>query len=190
MDNINEFVDSRQKGWCLHCGGGLSALDTSRDHVPSKSILREPYPPNLPVVAVCKSCNEGYSKDEQYFVAFLASVLAGSTDPKAHSHDAARRTLGKNVKLRARIERSKTSYQTRAGETQLVWKPEQDRVDRVLVKNARGHAYFEYGEPMLSEPEQVRSAPILSLTPTQRTAFENIGGEELYQPKLTLTHDV
>jgi len=44
----------------------------------------------------------------------------------------------------------------------------------VIVKNARGHAFYEYGEPMLREPVQVLAAPLESLTAAQRDAFENI----------------
>lgn len=51
------------------------------------------------------------------------------------------------------------------------------RVNRVVVKNARGHAFYEYGEPMLREPDEVRAAPLESLTAAQRDAFENIQGD-------------
>ena len=40
-----------------------------------------PYPENLPVVKTCKSCNSGFSGDEEYLFLFLHCVLAGSTDP-------------------------------------------------------------------------------------------------------------
>ena len=81
MDQIEECGDERQKSWCIHCGGWIAELDTNRDHVPSKSLLREPYPANLPVVEVCATCNEGFSLDEEYLVVFLNCVLAGSTEP-------------------------------------------------------------------------------------------------------------
>ena len=80
MDQIEEFTDQRQKAWCVHCGQSITELETSRDHVPSKSLLLKPHPANLPIVQVCKSCNNGFSLDEEYLVAFLGSVLVGSTD--------------------------------------------------------------------------------------------------------------
>src|SRR5229473_57738 len=132
MDQIEEFVDERQKGWCIHCGQWIVDLETSRDHVPSKALLLKPHPPNLPVVQVCKSCNAGFSLDEEYLVAFLASVLAGSTDPGRHDNPDAARILRRGPKLRARIEAAKSQYRTRGGEVRTVWKPEAARIERVV----------------------------------------------------------
>src|SRR5947208_2298631 len=107
MDAIREFVDERQKSWCIHCGGWISALDCNRDHVPSKSLLRRPYPANLPTVLICTQCNAGFSKDEEYFAAFLGSVLSGSADPALQDSPAVAGILRENGKLRARIECSR-----------------------------------------------------------------------------------
>lgn len=174
MDEIREFVDERQKAWCIHCGGWLAGLEKSRDHVPTKTLLHAPYPTNLPVVAICNQCNGGFSKDEQYFVAFLGSVISGSTEPGLQSNPDARRILEKNDKLRARIARSKKEYRTPGGEIRFVWEPELERINRVIVKNARGHALFEYGEPMLHDPTQVGSQPLVSFTAAERKSFENV----------------
>ena len=118
--------------------------------------------------------NEGFSRDEEYLIAFLGSVIAGSTDPDRQPNPKAERILRRSRKLRARIDRAKTEYETLGGETRSVWTAEPDRVNRVIVKNARGHAFFEYGEPMLSEPEHVWAAPLEALSPEQRGEFENI----------------
>jgi hypothetical protein len=174
MEQINEFFDERQKAWCVHCGGWIAEFKTNRDHVPSKSFLRKPLPKNLPVVEICKACNEAFSLDEEYVITFLESVLAGSTDPGCHNNPNVARGLKRNKKLRASIETSRTEYVTRGGETRSVWKPETDRIDRIIVKNARGHAFFEYGEPMLSEPESVWTKPLEFLSSEERAEFENI----------------
>jgi len=86
MQNIQEFVDRRHKAWCIHCTKELVSVETNRDHVPTKSLLREPYPPNLPVIEICKVCNQSFSADEEYLVAFLGAVLTGSTDPSIQKH--------------------------------------------------------------------------------------------------------
>ncbi|MFZ1105767.1 MAG: hypothetical protein WAN86_23380 [Hyphomicrobiaceae bacterium] len=175
MDQINEFVDERQKGWCIHCGGRIADLASNRDHAPSKSLLLKPYPANLPVVQVCMACNNGFSRDEEYLAAFLGAVLSGSTEQTAHLNPAGGRILGGSEGLKKRIERSKVEYKTIAGETRLLWKPEQDRINRVVVKNARGHAFFEYGEAMLSEPDSVWWMPLQVLSAEEREEFENTG---------------
>jgi len=174
MDQVAEFTDERQKAWCVHCGRRLTGVEHSRDHVPSKSLLLKPYPDNLPVVPVCRSCNTGFAPDEEYLLAFLGSVLAGSTDPEKQVHGNAARVLTRNPSLRARIESARSELQTSSGEKRIIWKPEVERIDRVLLKNARGHAIFEIGEPMLEPPAYVRSAPLEALTVEQRAGFEGI----------------
>lgn len=175
MDYINEFVDERQKSWCIHCGAWVGDVETNRDHVPSKVLLRKPYPENLPVVETCVGCNSGFSADEEYCYLFLHCVLTGSTEPEQHADKKTARALRHQKKLRARIERSKTEYRTISGETRLVWKPEIERLERVAVKNARGHVFYEYGEPMLAEPDHAWNLPLVSMTAAEREEFENAG---------------
>jgi hypothetical protein len=174
MDVIEEFVDERQKSWCLHCSGWIAALAANRDHVPSKSLLRKPYPANLPVIPVCKSCNTGFSLDEEYFSALLGAALSGTTEPERQPLPSAARILERNPKLRARIDRARTEYRTRAGECRVIWAPEHDRINSIVVKNARGHAFLEYGEPMLEAPAHAWSAPLESMTAMERATFEDI----------------
>lgn len=131
----------------------------------------------MPVVIVCRDCNNGFSKDEQYVVAFLSCVLSGSTDPLKHENKSAARSLTKSPALRAMIQQGMTRYQTMGGETRTAWIPDQERIDRVVLKNARGHAYFEYGEPMLDPPALVASSPLEALSETQRTTFEGLGDD-------------
>lgn len=174
MDAIEEFVDERLKSWCIQCGAWVGDVETNKDHVPSKGLLRKPYPDNLPVVETCTTCNSGFSSDEEYLFLFLNCVLAGSTDPDRQTDTKVGRALRRHEKLRARIERAKTEYQTIGGDARCVWKPEADRIERVVVKNARGHAFYEYGEPMLSAPERVWATPLVAMMPTEREEFETV----------------
>jgi hypothetical protein len=173
MDQISDFVDERQKSWCVHCRAWLNGSETNRDHVPSKSLLLKPFPPNLPVVDICKACNTSFSKDEQYLIAFIGCVLSGSTEPERQQNPTTMDILNHSPMLRARIEGAKTEFRTLGGDTRLMWKPETQRVHRVVVKNARGHAFFEYGEPMLEEPTSVWSAPLETLSMAERSTFEH-----------------
>lgn len=174
MQIIEEFSDDRQKNWCLHCGGWLVNLDTNVDHAPSKSLLQYPRPENLPTVPVCRPCNNGFSKDEAYMVACLSAAMSGSTDPGKQIIPSARRILEKSEPLQTAINRS-SSYTTIGGEQRLVWKPDLARIERVVVKNARGHAFFEIGEPMMHKPHSVRIIPLEYMTSEDRAEFENAG---------------
>ena len=177
MERVEEFVDERQKSWCIHCARPLAGLETSEDHVPTKSLLTKPCPHHLPVVTICRECNNGFSRDEQYVVTFLSCVLSGSTDPEKQRNPSAARALTNSTALRTMIERAKTEYQTLDGETRIVWKPDMDRVHRVILKNARGHAYFEYGEPMLEPPVHVWASALECLSESERVNFEGLDDE-------------
>ena len=179
MDYIHEFVDERQKSWCIHCGASISGVGTNKDHVPSKVLLRKPYPKDLPVVTTCTTCNNGFSADEEYLFLFLHCALVGSTDPGWHTDSKVVHALWRHEKLRSRIERSKTEYRTVGGKTGCVWKPEMERVERVVVKNARNHVFYEYGEPMLINPERVWTRPLTWMTATQSEEFNTVdrGGD-------------
>lgn len=174
MDQIEDFGDDRLKSWCIHCGGWLVDLEANEDHVPSRCLLRKPYPPQLPKVQVCARCNESFSRDEEYFAGFLGSVLAGSTEPDRQPNPTAARILTRSPKLRARIEAAKREHETRGGERLCLWQPEAERVNRVVVKNARGHAFFEFGEPMRDDPAHVWAAPLEVMTPAERFEFESV----------------
>lgn len=173
MEHIAEFVDERQKAWCIHCTRPLATVETNRDHVPTKSLLRKPYPKNLPVVEVCMECNNSFSSDEQYFVAFLSAVMTGSTDPASQYHPGAAKLFQSIPLLRSRIEKSAQDQLPLNGEKETIWVPERERVERVILKNARGHAFFEYGEPMFEKPTHVWFAPLVTLAPADLDAFEN-----------------
>lgn len=49
---------------CVYCG---SESPTTRDHIPPKCLFASPRPNDLVTVPACKSCNEAYSKDDEYF---------------------------------------------------------------------------------------------------------------------------
>lgn len=172
MENIEEYVDERQKSWCIHCARPLVDLETNEDHVPTKGFLTKPRPHHLPKVLICKQCNTSFSLDEQYAVTFLSCVLAGSTEPERQPNASAARALAESAALRARIDGSRTEYVTLGGEARLLWKPDLGRMERVVLKNARGHAYFEFGEPMLDAPSLVSIIPLESMTSIQRRDFD------------------
>ena len=130
------------------------------------------YPPNLPVVEVCAPCNQGFSRDEQYFVAFLSAVLSGSTEPDAQFHPGAAQIFENQPALRARVHKSGQDLLPLSDRREVVWTPEVRRINRVILKNARGHAYFEYSEPMLEQPSHVWFAPLQTLRSAQKDAFE------------------
>lgn len=174
MEYTEDTFDQRQKTWCIHCGGGIAGSDANEDHAPSRVLLDKPHPPRLPVMTVCQPCNSSFSVDEEYLAAFLGAVLSGTTDPNSQKVERAARILGSNGKLRQLIEQAKRTYMTQGGEERIIWSPDEARVRNVVVKNARGHVFYELSEPMLEASSHVWFRPLESLTTSEREAFEEV----------------
>ena len=109
----------------------------------------------------------------------LAAVLAGSTDPAEQIMPQAAKKLKCQPALRARIEQSRTRTTNLFGETETIFTPEYERVKRVVVKNARGHALYELDRWMNELPNAIMITPIQCLTQEQRDNFEGITGKPL-----------
>ena len=172
MRQLSDFSDDRFKGACIHCGRGLGGDKTDREHIPTKSLLKKPYPENLQTVEVHPECNFQFSLDEEYLATLLASVLSVSTEPDQGRFSAAAGALRRSPRLRQRIDNAQRIQGSLWGGPEIQWIPEIERVNRVLVKNARGHAYYELGEPMLAEPSWVGVNPLSRLSARQRAEFE------------------
>ena len=173
MRQLIDLSDDRLEGLCVYCGGGLGGDNDSSDHVPTRSLLNEPYPEFLPTLHVHTECNVQFALDEEYLAAFLASVLSGSTEPDEERFQAAARTLRHSPRLRQRIDRARRVQGTLFGDPEILWIPEMERVNRVIVKNARGHAYYELGEPLFGGPSSLGVCPLSRLSPSQREGFES-----------------
>ncbi|MCM1566073.1 MAG: hypothetical protein NC238_09040 [Dehalobacter sp.] len=158
MDPRKLFFDERFKCQCVYCGG----IPFTRDHVPSKVMLDEPFPTNLPVVPACKECNNGFSADEKYLACFVECVITGSVDFASIKRDKVKRNLGEDTALASLIMASRNIDIV----GNVFWVPDSKRVKNVILKLARGHVAYELNEPQLQEPEYISCIPMV----------ENVGG--------------
>ena len=51
------------KTQCVYCSREIA---TTKDHIPPKALFPQPRPSNLITVPCCRTCNEGFSKDDTY----------------------------------------------------------------------------------------------------------------------------
>lgn len=164
MEQLENFGDDRQTSFCPHCGGGGIA---TRDHVPSRVLLDEPYPENLSIVLACEECNKTVSADEEYVACLIECTVVGSASPGPLHREKIRRILTDRPALAARL----ANAYTRIGGVKR-FEVETDRVRNVVLKLARGHALFELNEPHPREPSSLVFAPLLSMSADSRNAFE------------------
>jgi hypothetical protein len=187
---IADFSDERQKAWCIHCGTAISDIESNRDHVPTKSLLSKDLRERgayydrgaddefgyLPQVVICRSCNAGFSVDENYLLCALHAVLAGSLYPDPARHPEAAGVLRSNRHVVRSLKRLPDGQLLLFDDLQpFMLYPDIERVQRVIVKNARGHAYHELGEPLLDHPVHVAMLPLERMSAEQRSAFEATG---------------
>jgi hypothetical protein len=164
MDPRKLFVDERLTGMCAYCYGSPN----TRDHVPSRVLLDDPPPDNLPVVDACRSCNEGFSQDEEYVACLIECAVTGACDPAGVVRPKIKRTLAERPALAARLAQCR-----RVVDGRTIWEPDRNRVRNVLLKLARGHMAYELSLPGFSEPEVVEFMPFICMTDDDRVAFES-----------------
>jgi len=174
VKKVKPIGETSQPRICVYCGGDPD----TRDHVPSKVLLDEPFPDDLPAVPACSSCNVGFSDDEEYLACFLECVVCGTTDPQALHRRKVSRILTMKPLLRHRIDKAREGC--------LNWRGATQRIQNVVVKLARGHAAFELFPhieellfPTLEEPSEIAFTALDLLSDKERSSFENIGSGEL-----------
>jgi len=153
---------------CVYCG---EQPGLTRDHVPSRVLLDDPYPVDVRPVDACSKCNsEGLSLDEEYLACLLDCVTSGTTDPKLMKRQKVREILENKPALRARLEKARTS-----GASGTIFEIEYRRVTNVLNKLVLGHAYFEHIEnkPVYEQTIKLHSAPIHLLSEGDLDYFES-----------------
>jgi hypothetical protein len=124
-------VTVRNARRCVYCG----AIATTRDHVISRCLLEKPFPANLPTVHSCEYCNRGFAKDEEYFLAALAtSGFVFTLQSKLIEGGVVDRMLTRSRSLDDRIN---ASLQT-AEDGRVYLQPELERIARVVRKVAFG----------------------------------------------------
>lgn len=163
MQQLPDYGDERNKGWCVFCGGPME----TRDHAPSRVLLDEPFPENLPVVSCCRSCNSSFSLDEEYLACLIECARAGSVEQARAGRSKIARILGRKPALECRL--AAVRRETNDG---VLWRPEDERVRNVIVKLARAHVAYEQNEPQLDEPASIAIIPLCAMTNEVRDEFE------------------
>jgi hypothetical protein len=171
MNQLKNLADSRLINGCIYCGGPAQ----SKDHVPSRVLLEPPYPENLPVVGCCEDCNQGFSKDEEYVACFVEMVLAGSANPEQCRRKSIARALRRSPALQARLESSKKEIDGRT-----VFAVEDERLKKVMLKLARGHAAYELSQLRQEEPDYFWCGLLETMQPEEQESFNAAHEQQLF----------
>ena len=126
---------------CVLCGERPA---TTRDHLPPKGLLAEPFPPNLITVPACTQCNNQASKMDDEFQAYLAIHVGGKNPPgDLYFQQRGRKNITKNQKRARALSRGmkKIDLVTPAGlwlgkAPAVLW--DSDAHDAVVERMIRG----------------------------------------------------
>ena len=123
--------------YCIYCGD----IAETREHIPSKVFLDEPYPKNLYTLPACCECNNSFSFDEIY-VASVIEMISRASIPNYKRRTEIDNSLKKQPKLKDKIY-SDILYNMEQG---LEPRIEINRFHNILFKLARCHAAYELSE--------------------------------------------
>jgi hypothetical protein len=116
----------------------------------------------------CAACNVGFSLDEEYFACLVECARTGSIENVKRSK--IRRILQESPALATRITQARTIFQSGG----ISFQPEQERVKKVVIKLAKGHAAYELDEQKREDPEHIMVAAIHALSNDALQHFENL----------------
>ncbi len=166
MRQVKKFYDQRQDDFCVYCGNTFKESKT-KDHVPSKIILDEPYTENLPNVNCCYECNQSFSTNELYFSCITEYLICQSVDIESFQREKIIQILLQKPHIRREIERKLIIKDN------LLFYPFDDvKFLTVIRKLLLGHLSFEFSLTTINQLETVEVKLIKEFTEEQFQQFK------------------
>jgi hypothetical protein len=143
----HRIVYKNNESLCIYCGN----IADSREHIPSKVFLEEPFPDNLYLVPACRKCNNSFSDDELY-TWYIIKILEQESGIPMKNYAEKRFSSHPHVYQEAQKDISDfAGWFNGPVRDKILFKFQSKRVERVIEKLAIGHAVFELGECYFSE---------------------------------------
>lgn len=131
---------------CIYCGKQAN----TREHVPSKAFLIKPYPTDLPTVPACYECNNGFSEDEVY-TSCCIDILKETV---CVDYSRTRKTV--ELFKRRKSLKDMIEGQIKIKGEKVILSVEWERIYRILIKLARGHAGFALDYVLLDADPEIK----------------------------------
>ena len=165
---ILEFLKYDKKGQfkCIYCGNKAD----SREHIPSKIFLNEPFPTNLAILPSCKKCNYSFSEYEQYLACLIDYVQYKINNLKIVKRSKIQKTFNSRPNIESEFENS-TKY-TQNNEVDYI-EYNHDKIKSILLKLSIGHAIYTLSAIHLSEPNIINYKFFPELTQEELNSFNS-----------------
>lgn len=165
---LKPYLTFSRKGkhFCIYCGEESG----TREHVPSKVFLDEPYPEDLPVLPACFNCNNGFSDDEAYVETYIdcMKMLSG------YSQNLSEKNQKRIYKNTAFIDAQKDLADYYQSKEICVNR----KILRIITKLAVGHLVYELSEGYSKDgccinPSSVDYRFLFELSEKERQSFDS-----------------
>lgn len=156
------YWDKSKENGCIYCGDKAE----TREHIPSKVLLLEPYPDNLPTIPACFKCNNSFSADEEYFACYLEmlkSQVYNDFSCSEHILD----ILEKKPQLRQLINSQITNID---GKVKLSY--DKNRFIHIINKLAICHTGYDFDNVDFDGPVNTWYDFAFNLTHEEKVKFE------------------
>jgi hypothetical protein len=138
--------------YCYNCGIREA---TTVDHVIPKTLFLKPRPQSLITVPACRECNEGFSKDEEYFRDRLSAIVGiNGEDSVVEMWDKSWRSMqhpkakGKKIGFFRDTFQLPRAVETKDGPSDIGVLMNKQRINRVVKKMVSGCYFFHFGQPL------------------------------------------
>lgn len=143
-----ELLKYNKKGdfKCVYC---YEKADT-REHIPSKIFLNEPYSNNLAILPACFNCNNSYSDKEQYLACLIDYLQYKLYNLETVQRSKIQKTFISKPHIKDELEKS-TIY---ANDGKLNYiEYNHDKIQAILLKLSIGHATYSLSRIHLDKPD-------------------------------------
>ncbi len=136
-------MSKRRVGACVYCGKSRRLTD---DHIPPQGLCDKPRPPDLIKVPSCSSCNNGASRDDEYFKTVMVFKDEAGSHPEAVGIRSSvfrglqmpeKRGFARDLVQGIREVRAKTPAGLHLGR-RFAFDVDLSRLDRVVARITRG----------------------------------------------------
>ena len=165
MKQLKNYADDRNSNICIYCHSG----QLTKEHAPSKILLDEPFPPNLPVVASCLNCNNKYSYDEEYVACLIEVMRTNATNIDMIKRNKIKTAMNKNSKL------SKLFF---VEDKSHLLKISAGKIKNIFVKLSKSHISFELNELIYNDNYTIRY--MILNTEDEKMKANNLNPEHLF----------
>lgn len=151
---------------CIYCFKPAN----SKEHIPSKIFLDEPYKNDLAILPACKNCNKSFSESEQYVACLIDYIQTKLSQNNNFKRKKVTDALRNRVTLLHELEES--TFRNQNNEIEFI-EYNIEKIEKIILKLSIGHAIYSLSTICLKEPSHINFKFLPDLTQEEINKFNN-----------------